>query len=62
MFLLFIEGALTSCGANHWLCANHQDCIPRNKRCDAQSDCHDGSDEYNCSKLLRLYDMDIFLV
>ncbi|KAH3887722.1 hypothetical protein DPMN_011741 [Dreissena polymorpha] len=37
-----------SCPTNQWLCASHTMCIPRNKRCDLQADCLDGSDESNC--------------
>jgi len=37
-----------SCDTDHWQCANQQ-CIPLVWRCDGDIDCHDNSDEQNCT-------------
>lgn len=39
------------CGPETFLCNSpNAECMPMIWRCDGQTDCHDGSDEVNCSK------------
>ena len=37
-----------TCDDDHWQCSNQQ-CIPLVWRCDGDIDCHDNSDEQNCT-------------
>jgi len=37
-----------TCDDDHWQCTNQQ-CIPLVWRCDGDIDCHDNSDEQNCT-------------
>ena len=47
---IFPVSEIATCGANQFMCRNHQDCIDRQYRCDRNTDCVDGSDEDGCSK------------
>jgi len=38
-----------SCDSDHWQCGNQQ-CVPLVWRCDGDLDCHDKSDEQNCTQ------------
>jgi hypothetical protein len=53
-FLLFAPEMVTGlCSPAEFRCEDGQ-CIPEEKRCDARSDCRDGSDELDCS-MFHLY-------
>lgn len=42
------------CGPEHFVCNSlSPECMPLIWRCDGQTDCHDGSDEVNCSECNR---------
>ena len=53
--LFFYFTAAPECDAGQWSCSaykfNNTNCIPNHHRCDKEVDCHDQSDEQNCSKL-----------
>ena len=59
---IFYFTAAPECDAGQWSCSaykfNNTNCIPNHHRCDKEVDCHDQSDEQNCSKF-RIY---IFLL
>lgn len=43
--------AVPVCGPEHFTCNSlSPECMPIKWRCDGQTDCHDGSDEVNCSE------------
>lgn len=42
------------CGPEQFICNSlNPECVPLVWRCDGQTDCHDGSDEVNCSECNR---------
>ena len=53
MFSVYFSAA-PECDAGQWSCSaykfNNTNCIPSHHRCDKEVDCHDQSDEQNCSK------------
>lgn len=42
-----------TCTDKEFLCENGSFCIPLEKRCDGESLCIDGSDERNCTEIVK---------
>jgi len=51
-YLFSLPVEIDSCSKpSQFMCGNHMSCIDRRNRCDKSTDCADGTDEDNCSKL-----------
>lgn len=47
-------GPALKCGISDFKCFSGDECVPWSYLCDGFYDCHDGSDESKCGKLVEM--------